>query len=414
MIAHIKPSHIAGKVTVPPSKSMAHRALISSSLAAGTSIIRNISLSGDISATVSCLRALGAGITLTGTTAEVVGFDPFAGGGRITLDARESGSTLRFLIPLCLLSGRECEITGSPRLLERPLDDYKNICRKYGFRFDVGSKSVTVSGRLRPDRYEVSGESSSQFASGLMFALPLLDGDSEIVMTGKVESKPYIKMTSAVLAGFGIKAEYDGDARVVIPGKQRYKTADFTVEGDASAAAFFDAFNLLGGDVTTVGVNGQTAQGDIIYREYFRRIGDGAPLPLDDCPDLAPVMFALAAERGGCAFTGTRRLAFKESDRATAMAEELSKFGAELVINDDSVIVRGGSLHAPTVVLSSHNDHRVAMALSVLLTKYGGTIDGCEAANKSMPDFFDRIVKLGGDVTVEQKSARAASKECVD
>lgn len=398
MIAIIKPSRMAGAVILPPSKSMAHRALISASLAGGKSVIHNTLLSGDIAATIDCLRALGAQITLNGTTAEVIGFDPFADGDKVSLNARESGSTLRFLIPICLLGGRECEFVGAKRLFERPLDDYEYICRKYGFRFERGASSVIVQGKLEPGRYEISGKSSSQFASGLMLALPLLGGDSEVVMTDKPESRPYINMTSAMLREFGVITKYDGDAHISVAGNQAYRPSDYSVEGDCSAAAFFDALNLLGGNVTLIGMNDDTVQGDAVYRDLFVRVKKGEPVSLADCPDLAPIMFALAAEIGGCTFTGTRRLAVKESDRAAAMAAELAKLGAELDIMYDSVTVRGGSLHSPTEVLSSHNDHRIAMALSVLLTKYGGAIDGCEAVNKSMPDFFDRLIALGGNV----------------
>lgn len=402
MRAIITPSVISGSVTAPPSKSMAHRALISAALAHGKSVIRNIALSEDISATAECLSALGADIRVDGNTATVIGFDPMTGGDGCELNVRESGSTLRFLIPICLLGGRECVLRGARRLFERPLGIYEDICRKYGLRFERGENSVTVQGVLKSGCYEMSGEISSQFVSGLMFALPLLEGNSEILLTGNPESKPYIDMTSEMLAGFGVTACYDGCRKVEISARQKYVPTDITVEGDCSNAAFFEAFNYVGGNVRVIGLKPDTKQGDAVYADYFGRLMPDNCLPLEDCPDLAPIMFAMAAEKGGCSFSGTKRLVLKESNRISAMAKELAKFGATVESGENRVTVHANGLHAPGAALDSHNDHRIAMALSVIATKYGGTVSGCEAVAKSMPDFYKKLATLGGKVELSE------------
>lgn len=398
MIAEIRPSHVSGTVTAPPSKSMAHRCLIAAALADGQSTVGNLAMSEDIKATIGSLASLGACVEVDGAVAEICGFDPSADGEAAKCFVNESGSTLRFMVPICLLSGRRIELYGANRLFERPLGVYEDICREHGIFWEKNGSSITIQGKLKPGRYELPGNVSSQFISGLLFALPLLDGDSEIVLSQDLESKPYVLMTISAIAKCGVRVDYDGARRFFVYGGQKYKPADSTVEGDYSNAAFFEAFNLIGGSVTVEGLDENSCQGDKIYSEYFSNLNKGEVLAIEDCPDLAPVLFAMAAEKGTTTFSGTCRLKIKESDRGAAMKAELAKFGADVFIDDNEIVVSGGHLHSPVEMIESHNDHRIVMAMAVLCSKYGGKINGCEAVSKSMPDFFEKIIALGAEV----------------
>lgn len=389
----ITPSRAVGTVTAPPSKSMAHRALICGALS-GDSTVRGLAWSKDIEATLACLRVMGARIIQLGDTVTVGGVDPRHLPADAVLPCNESGSTLRFFLPLCLLCGQPVTLTGSRRLFERPLGVYENICRSQGISFEKSADAVTVCGRLHPGEYTVPGDVSSQFITGLLFALPLLEGDSRLTVTGRFESASYIDLTLSALRTFGVHIQREGTA-FFIPGRQTYASADYTVEGDCSNAAFLDGFNLLGGDVKVLGLTPETLQGDRVYRNFYRQMTAGVrQFDLADCPDLAPVLFALAAAVGGARFTGTARLRIKESDRAAAMAEELAKFGIRVTVEDACVTVHPGSLQTPTQLLCGHNDHRIVMALSLLCSVTGGTVDGAEAVAKSYPDFFDVIKSL--------------------
>ncbi len=390
----IKPGAARGEITAPPSKSAAQRCLICAALADGTSLIENIELSQDAAATVRCLCALGAQIKVSGSTAAVTGkIAPQSGA---VLDCGESGATLRFLIPAVLTSGKEITFVGAPQLFERPLGVYEEICARCGMKFDRSESCLTVKGSLSAGKYEIPGDVSSQFASGLLLALPLLGGESRIEFTTAVESKSYIDMTLCALRRFGVSAAWDGERALVIPGGGSFRPANVAVPGDYSGAAFFAAMNCLGSEIELAGLDPVSAQGDKAYEEYFPLLCAGCPtIDISDCPDLAPALFAVAAVKNGAIFTGTHRLAYKESSRAVVMAQELAKLGAVLEIGENSVTVHGGGLHAPSEKLCSHGDHRIVMALAVLCTAFGGTITGAEAVRKSFPGFFDIMKKLG-------------------
>ncbi len=392
----IHPAKAAGTLTAPPSKSMAHRLLICAGLSGGESVVCNLAFSKDVEATIACLRALGAEVRLDGNTAYIKGTDVRRTLGDVAeLPCNECGSTLRFFIPLCLLSGEERRLTGTEYLMNRPLSVYEEIARNQGLRFEKTAASLTVQGRLNSGVYEVAGNISSQFISGLMFALPLLDGDSEIRLIPPVESRPYLDLTLSALRDFGVEIAQCGDT-YYIKGGQHYAPADLTVEGDYSNAAFLEALNIVGGKVTVEGLREDSLQGDSAYKILFENIKQGkSPIDIADCPDLGPVLFAVAAYCGGAEFTGTRRLRIKESDRADAMRQELAKLGVRVTVGENTVTVHGGTLHAPEEPLSGHGDHRIVMALAVLLTVAGGTIDGAESVSKSYPDFFDRLSDLG-------------------
>ena len=396
----MKPSRARGIVTAPPSKSMAHRLLICAGLSEGESVVRNLAYSKDVEATIACLRALGADIRLDGDTAVIKGTDVTEALGKAAvLPCNECGSTLRFFIPICLLCGEERILTGTDYLLNRPLGIYEQIAGEQGLRFERSDGKLTVAGKLGNGVYEIAGNISSQFISGLLFALPLLDGDSEIRLIPPVESRPYIDLTLSALRDFGIAITVSGDS-YQIKGGQRYRPADITVEGDYSNAAFFEALNLVGSQVTVDGLRADSLQGDRAYKNLYKNIKQHKmPIDIADCPDLGPVLFAVAALCGGAEFIGTRRLRIKESDRAAAMKEELKKLGVEASVGENTVTVHPGTLHAPTEPLDSHGDHRIVMALSVLLTVTGGAINGAENVQKSFPDFFDRLRDLGVDLS---------------
>lgn len=397
----ITPSTAKGTVKAPPSKSIAHRMLIAGALSDGESVIHGISLSQDINATLRCLVALGAEYKVDGDTVRIGKCKPSAVKKKVLLDCGESGSTLRFLLPLCLLSGKEAILTGSPTLLSRPLDVYSRLCVSQNIECRHEADGIHVCGVLKPGNYKIPGNVSSQFISGLLFALPLLGKPSTITISAPIESVPYIELTLQALSRFGVSAKWTGE-RTISVGKGGYSPLETTVEGDYSNAAFFDVLNLLGGDVTVEGLDPESKQGDKVYKKMFPLIAAGTPsLHFGDCIDLAPICFALSAALHGGVFNGTRRLAIKESDRANSMAEELRKFGARVTVNEDSVIVLPKEFHAPDGVLDSHNDHRIVMSLSVLLTLVGGTIENAQAVDKSFPGFFDELSSLGIEVKYE-------------
>ncbi len=518
-----------GSVNAPPSKSMAHRILILAGLSGKECLVRGIAESEDILATIDCLRALGAEIELAGDAAHVRGINLCVGSGEsqriatgelagegekteasgceeISMYARESGSTLRFMIPIALLTGKMVHIGGSKRLLERPQTVYEELfardkqkesqCeseatsqsnsqyRNQKIIFEKTENEIKVCGKLKPGRYELDGDVSSQFVTGLLLALPLLDGDSTIALRPPVESRSYIDMSLEALAMFGAEAVWQDENTLYIKGGQHYEPqaaysecyvnsgcgkdqsegglAEVTVEGDYSNAAFFEALNYVGeqaaaagcegldaaeascceeigaacarqpasitatglagggqpASVTVTGLSASSRQADRVYRELFERLAAGADsagcqggaIDIADCPDLGPILFAVAAALGGGHFTGTRRLKIKESDRAAAMAAELAKFGVPVQVLENEVLVgsdaEGDSeaadaspgLKTPTEELDGHNDHRIVMSLAVLCTLTGGVINGAEAVSKSFPDFFDRLESLGIEV----------------
>ena len=404
MNIRITPSSLQGHIVAPPSKSMAHRLLICGGLSAGESIIHGISRAEDVDATLDCLSALGAEYTRDGDSIRIRGTDVRTCCPRAPLFCRESGSTLRFFLPLCLLSGNEAVLRGAPRLFERPLSVYENIAADQGLTFLRTEESVTVGGRLRAGEYRIPGDISSQFISGLLFALPLLEEDSTVVLLPPVESRSYILLTIKALALFGVDIVWRDAHTLFVRGSQTYRASEQTAEGDWSNAAAFLALNLLGGEVTVGGLAENSLQGDRVCPDYFARLSDGTPtLSLADCPDLGPILMALAAAKHGAVLCDTRRLRLKESDRVAAMAEELAKFGASVTVQKDTVKVCPAAFHAPSEPLSGHGDHRVVMALCALLCKTGGELVGAEAVGKSLPRYFELLTALGARVEFFQE-----------
>lgn len=522
MKIRIERGRAEGRLSAPPSKSMAHRMLICAGLSEKPCVVHGISDSEDMLATLDCLRALGVvcekdGDTVTvrrgiggcradgaGTSCVAESVHSFAccgaetdeqesnkdeeqarncgtdagsdsggcvqrgtacGGAAaspVTLPCRESGSTLRFFVPIALLTGKEVVFTGSERLMQRPLEVYDKLCRERSIAFEQSGQRLKVCGRLTAGKYELAGDVSSQFVTGLLFVLPLLDGESRIVLRPPVESRSYIDMTIEALRAFGVAVEWETENCLRIDGGQRYTADEVFVEGDYSNAAFFEALNVLGADVRVENLREDSLQGDRVYRKLFAELSAAAAadcgstacesgiaeaaaqsededncaeseqkgkcgaacaaststsaarsgacgtaakaaaavgaIDISDCPDLGPVLMAVAAALCGGRFTGTKRLKIKESNRGEAMAAELRKFGVSVTVGENDIIVGSEGLHEPSEALDGHNDHRIVMSEAVLLTQTGGIIKGSEAVAKSFPDFFERLASLGIEV----------------
>ena len=400
MKATLRPCTLSGAIDAPPSKSMAHRYLIGAALSKDCCTLYGLDYSEDILATMDCLRALGATVTLEGDRAFI---DPsrFLMVEHPVLPCRESGSTLRFFLPLALCMGKEVAFEGSRRLMERPLDVYETLCRENGFVFRKEGNSVTVCGALKSGEYALRGNVSSQFVTGMLFALAYLEKPATVRILPPFESRSYVDMTIAALRDFGAEIDFSDPYRIELK-SARLHALHAKIEGDYSNAAFLEAFRELGSDVSVGNLSPDSVQGDRVYREYFRRIAQGTPtLDLSDCPDLGPILFALAAMKQGAVFTGTDRLKAKESDRGAAMHEELQKLGGGLVFGEHTITVPKQELKPCNTILNGHNDHRIVMALSVVLSRIGGTIDGAEAVKKSYPHFFEDIKRLGAKVELK-------------
>ena len=397
MIASFTPCVLHGKIDAPPSKSMAHRYLIGAALSGKKCVLNGISFSEDILASIDCIRTLGAKITVDGDSVTV---DPqgFMQAEAPILNCRESGSTLRFFIPLALCLGRSVRFTGSERLLERPLGVYEELCRDNDFVFEKNKGLITVCGKLKSGSYRIRGDISSQFITGLILALVYLSEDSLIEIIPPFESRSYIDLTLSALSSFGACVRFVDEYRIEIK-KSQMQAFSGSIEGDYSNAAFLDAFNLLGSDVEVRNLKFDSLQGDRVYSEYFEKLSSGTPtLDISNCPDLGPILFALAALKNGAVFTGTDRLKVKESDRGSAMHEELLKLGGGLIFGENKITVPKQELRYNGIELCGHNDHRIVMALSVILSKIGGDISGAEAVKKSYPEFFEDIKKLFAEV----------------
>ncbi|MDR1892769.1 MAG: 3-phosphoshikimate 1-carboxyvinyltransferase [Oscillospiraceae bacterium] len=410
----LSPGALTGTTAAPPSKSVSHRAVICASLAGGVSQIHNIDLSDDILATVNGLRALGAKITEFGDSLLVDGGEIFRR-SHAEIDCGESGSTLRFLVPLAAAGGVNSRFCGRGRLPERPLSVFANLLPKHGVACRTeGGLPLEIAGNLTPGRFFVPGNVSSQFISGLLMALPLLDVGSEIFLTTHLESKPYVDLTAEVMSAYGIRLE-EFKSGYKIRGGQAYNVRRFTVEGDWSNAAFFIAAGVLGGSISLTGLNSRSLQGDRAAFAVFREFGGeisfqsgvltakgGELRALDvnvsQIPDLVPVIAAAAAFAAGeTVIRGAARLRDKESDRLACCAENLRRAGIEVSEDADCLRIVGGKPKG--AVFSGFGDHRIVMAFAVLAAYAEGdsVIEGAEAVRKSFPGFFERIKELGAN-----------------
>lgn len=390
----IHPSKAKGRVHAPASKSLGHRYLVGASLAHGKSVIHNLgNWSDDLKATYFAFEDY---IKLDDQIV-ILGRRPL----KKKIFCRESASSLRLLLPLSLIDGKTHEFFAHKKLLQRPMEVYEKLAQEKNFSYTKSIDKIRVQGPLRSGNFRIPSHISSQFASGLLFSLPLVEGDSFLELIEPVESFPYIEMTLAVLKEFHIKIEEITKYKYFIPGDQIYQAGNFFLEGDYSNAAFLDALNLLGGKVEVLSLHPSSKQGDRIYKDYFKRLQmeEMGEYDLKNCPDLGPILFALAGVLQGGVFFHIQRLEIKESNRILAMQEELKKFGIHIQRSkEDQVIIKKQDIRPPKEVLLGHGDHRIIMALSVLASLTGGVIDGFEKVSKSYPSFFDDLKSLGIDL----------------
>ena len=388
MNLRITPGPLEGTVTPPPSKSQAHRAILAQLLAGGGTV-SNLAVSQDIEATRRCAAALKT-----------------EGDGLPLLDCGESGSTLRFLIPIALALRGGGIFTGRGRLMERPQKPYFDIFDEKGISYEQKDGVLTVRGHLEPGEYRLPGNVSSQFVTGLLYALPLLDGDSEIVLTSPLESRGYVDMTLEVLRDFGVTVENQNYERFLVPGDQVFQARDFSIEADWSQAAFWLAAGSLGNPVLTVGLSDQSTQGDRVIDEHFASFAWGTwrtvEIDVSDCPDLLPPLAVMAAFHDGATrLTNAARLRLKESDRLATVTKMLTALGGQVEEGPDWLAIPGTRfLKGGTV--DGANDHRIVMAAAIAATRCTGpvTILGAEAVNKSYPTFWEEYKRLGGEFDV--------------
>jgi len=415
----IFPARLNGAVDAIPSKSQAHRALICAALADKPTRVECNGESEDILATAACLSALGAGIERETCAYIVRPLKREGDGGIATLHCGESGSTFRFMLPIVGALGRKVCFTPKGRLPERPLSPLYEELVSHGAELSPqGSVPFYAAGQLTPGRYSLDTGVSSQFISGLLFALPLLDGDSKLVLTGSMESFPYVELTVAMLKEFGVKAEFDGGV-FSISGGQMYRSSGVVrVEGDWSNAAFWLGAGAIGsGSVTCSGLNLQSRQGDRAILDLLAKFGAqvetngsavtvsggklrGIEINARDIPDLVPILAVIAAvAEGTTVIRNAGRLRTKESDRLAAVSAVLRALGADVNETEDGLVLHGRAAFSGGEVMS-YGDHRIAMSAAIAATVCAEpvVIHGAEAVNKSYPGFFDDLRLLGGSV----------------
>lgn len=410
------PTSLQGCVKAPPSKSLSHRALICAGLSKGESMIHNLVYSEDIKATMSVLEAIGVQFKQTKHTLYVRGVKRIKQ-PKEAVYCNESGSTLRFMIPILSLSNKEVVFTGKESLLRRPQSIYQNIFDYDGNQFIQAKDKITVNGSIKSRKYKLKGDVSSQFFSGLLFALPLLKEDSTILIDGILESKSYIDLTISTLKAFGVEIQELNNG-YHIKGNQMYTPREYTIEGDYSQAAFFLVAGALNGRIEVQELNHDSQQGDkaiidilqsmkskVIFTEngFITESSNSKSTTIDlsDCPDLGPIVSLLAALSSGTThIINIQRLRIKESDRVKSTVETLKALGADITSENDKIIVRGQKTLQGGVTVDSFNDHRIAMMATIASTRCDKevTITNADAVNKSYPHFFEDFKKVGGSI----------------
>lgn len=401
----IQPTLLKGGITPPPSKSQAHRAVIAAALAGGVSALSHLDRSQDIEATLGCMAALGACGEQEGEeTVRLHGMGTCisARNDLPRFDCGESGSTLRFLIPVALAVAGGGVFTGRGRLMERPQQPYFDLFAEKGIFCEQKDGVLTVKGELTPGRYALPGNVSSQFITGLLYALPLLGGDSEIALTTPLESQGYVDMTLEVLEQFGIRVIRE-ENRFLVPGGQTYQSRKVRIESDWSQAAFWYAARALGSEIAIDGLNTASAQGDRVVAAQFEQLTAPGDVKLDvsQCPDLVPALAAMAAVRQGTTrIVNAARLRIKESDRLAAVTDVLNKLGADVTEHEDGLTIVGKTALAGGVSVDSYNDHRIAMMAAVAATRCEGpvTVENAGCVAKSYPGFWGDYETLGGRI----------------
>ena len=414
----ITPSQLNGKVCAPPSKSDVHRAIICAALSGGACEVAPVALSDDIKATIGCIEALGAKTRLNGDILTIDGSKMFKNKTAV-LDCFESGSTLRFFIPIAAAGGVNTTFIGRGRLPERPLDVYLDCLPEAGVKCRAENNlPLTIDGKLQSGIFNIAGNVSSQFITGLLFALPLLNGDSKIVLTTELQSEGYVDMTIRCMERFDVYVERT-DYGYFIKGSQSYKPRDYRTDGDWSQAAFFMTAGALSGDVTVEGLRLTSAQGDIKAVEILEGFGadlsvnknsvtvkksklKAADIDASQIPDLVPILaVAASVAKGKTRIYNAERLRAKESDRLQSTADMINALGGKADIIADELHIEGVRKLRGGMV-KGYNDHRIVMAASVAALKCEKevTITDRESINKSFPNYFDEYEKLGGKTDV--------------
>ncbi len=414
----IKPKLLKGNIVVPSSKSLGHRGIIAAALSRGISRVDNIQLSKDIEATMELMKELGAVVNIEDQNLYIDGRKMFSYEKKLDLRCRESGSTLRFLIPLALTKDGDYIFHGEGKLISRPLEPYYEIFEEKGIKYsrEEDGLPLKVSGKLTSGTYRVRGDISSQFITGLLFSLPILEDNSRIQITTKLESKGYIDLTLDILKDFGIEIENNNYKEFNIRGAQKYNCRNYYVEGDYSQGAFFLVAGALGSSIVCYGLNKDSLQGDKVILDILEAMGcnveeskegikvkpsktKGIEIDASNCPDLVPILTVLASlSEGETKIVNAKRLRIKECDRLHAITKELNKLGANIIELEDSLIISGvNELKGGEV--DSHNDHRIVMALAIAATRARGNviINNPGAVEKSYPNFFKDYFKLGGE-----------------
>lgn len=386
-----------GEIHAPPSKSYAHRLLIVNGLL-GQGAVRGISFSEDILATLDCLSACGVNYAIAGNDILFKGRKSPGG----LYKCRESGSTLRFFLPIAALFGSENEFLMSDRLKQRGVGEYEKALKASDISVSDTKQGFRVLGRLKSGSYEVDCSRSSQYASGLLMALSFLRESSSIKLLPPIESKNYLDITLDVLNRHGAGITFDGESSMFfIPGNELH-AYDEIPPGDASNAAFLDAFSYLGCGVRVLGLEEKSLQGDAVYKGHFTSLAKGeSVIDISNCIDLGPVLMAFASLNHGATLKGIGRLRLKESDRVLVMKEELGKVGARVDIKEDEAHVSAAKFESQTP-FSAHNDHRIAMALSLFLCRQDVKILSAEVVSKSYPDYWKDLERLGLHIEYEQ------------
>jgi len=417
LYAKVLPGTPNGTIQAPPSKSYAHRAVLAAALAAGQSEIANLGANRDIMTTLAAIRLMGAKMKFSGDVAYI------DGGLKNTypiIDCGESGSTMRFMAPILAMFGGGV-LTGADSLLVRPMQVYEDLFEAHGSCCRKEEDGFHIGGPLSGGEFIVVGNVSSQFVSGLLYALPLAKEDSTLKVLPPFESKKYVEMTLHVLHLFGIEVRRQDEYTFVIPGNQKFKSACYTVEGDWSSAAFFAVLGALRGRVTCLGLNNESLQADRtildIVSDFGAKVtleddgftvqsGDlmGRKVDISNCPDLGPAVMTLGVLSHGCTtVSGAQRLVYKESNRLQAMSDELRKIGGNLTCDNGTVDITGG-YSAQNDMIRAHNDHRVVMSMAIAgaVVPSGICIENSNVVDKSYPEFFDDLRALGIRVRMRQ------------
>ncbi|WP_338944339.1 3-phosphoshikimate 1-carboxyvinyltransferase [Fusobacterium pseudoperiodonticum] len=409
----IKADKLVGELSPPPSKSVLHRYIIASSLAKGISKIENISFSEDIIATIEAMKKLGAKIEQKENYLLIDGSDTFKNlNENIEIDCNESGSTLRFLFPLSIVEENKVLFKGRGKLFKRPMTPYFENFEKYKIKYSyIDENEILLEGKLKAGIYEIDGNISSQFITGLLFSLPLLDGESKIIINGKLESSNYIDISLDCLSKFGIKIINNSYQEFIIEGNQSYRVGNYRTEADYSQAAFFLVANAIGSKIKINDLSENSLQGDKKIIDFISEIDkwsskDTLILDGSETPDIIPILSLKAAVSGKkIEIVNVERLRIKESDRLKATVEELSKLNFDLIEKKDSILINSredlkANKNEKIVSLSAHSDHRIAMMIAIATTCYDGEIllDNLDCVKKSYPNFWEVFLSLGGKI----------------